>query len=382
MWLLQLSPFTAYPPTGGGQSRVHGLLAGQRDDDTVVRLAVADLAAAGDTVQIDDNYREERIGSYRNSLIGTVTGWLGLGQVYAGLGLRSTRPARLRELVKRADVVLVEFPWYVPYVARLTGPETPLVYSSHNFEPEFYAHLSERRTTALAARRVRRSERTAVETADLVVTTTERDTDRYRAAFDPDTPFHVAPNGVSADAVVDTPLNPLSRLYTAVFVGSAQPHNVAAAERVLEAARDERVRRHDVQFRIVGSVCDTLDPDDCGDNVVLSGFVDDIESVYADADIGLNPVSEGGGSNVKLPEYLGHGLATVTTPFGARGYPVEPGTHCVVADSLVDGLLSLFDGDAPSMQAVTERGHSLAAGRLTWERISEDLFERLRALCA
>ena len=381
MRLLQVSPFTAYPPTGGGQSRVHGLVAGRTDEDTVVRLALADLGDAGSTVRIDENYREERIGSYRNSLVGAITGWLGLGQVYAGVGLRVTRPGRLRELVDSAELVLVEFPWYVPYVTRLADAETPVVYSSHNFEPEFYARLSERVLTAPAARRVRRAERTAVETADSVVTTTERDADRYRSAFDPDTPFHVAPNGVAADTVAEMPPVRSSPPYTAVFVGSAQPHNVAAAERVLEAAADERVRRHDLQFRIVGSVCDELDSGGSDENVVLSGFVDDIESVYADADIGLNPVSDGGGSNVKLPAYLGHGLATVTSTFGARGYPVEPDTHCVVTDSLTDGLVSLLGDGDPSLEHVARRGHRLAVDRLTWERISGDLFERLRTLC-
>jgi hypothetical protein len=38
------------------------------------------------------------------------------------------------------------------------------------------------------------------------------------------------------------------------------------------------------------------------------------------ADCGLNPVTRGGGSNVKLPGYLAMGLAVVTTSFGLRGY--------------------------------------------------------------
>lgn len=380
MRILQVSPFTAYPPTGGGQSRVHGLLAGRDDRDTAVRLAVANLEEAGNAVRIDRNYIEERVGSYCNSLLGIVTGWIGVGQVYADLGLRITETSRLRELVDWADLIIIEFPWYVSYITQLSDPDTPVVYSSHNFEPEFYAGLSERTVTTPAARRVWRAERTAVEMTDLVVTTTEHDADRYRSAFDADTPFYVAPNGVPADSVVDTLLDRFSPPYTAVFVGSEQPHNVVAAERVLAAARDEQIRRHDVQFCVIGSVCDSLDSSECGENVVLSGFVDDLASVYADADLGLNPVSNGGGSNVKLPEYLGHGLATVTSPFGARGYPVEPDTHCVVNESLVDGLLSLLEDGGPAIEDIARRGHQLAVEQLTWERVSGDLFTRLREL--
>jgi glycosyltransferase involved in cell wall biosynthesis len=381
MRILQVSPFTAYPPTGGGQSRVHGLLAGRDDGDTAIRLAVADLDEASDTVQIDRNYLEERVGSYCNSLVGLVTEWIGLGQVYADLGLRLTKPSRLRDLVDWADLILIEFPWYVSYITQLADPETPVVYSSHNFEPDFYARLFKRITTAPAARRVQQAEDTAVKMADLVVTTTEDDADQYRSVFDTDTPFYVAPNGVPAGAVNNTRLDGSSPPYTAIFVGSKQPHNVAAAKRVLAAARDEQIRRQDLQFRIIGSVCDSLDSSKCGENVVLSGFVDDLTSVYADADFGLNPVFDGGGSNVKLPEYLGHGLATVTTQFGARGYPIKPGTHCVIDESLVDGLLSLLDDGSPEIEKVASRGHQLASERLTWERISGDLFTRFRELC-
>ena len=37
-------------------------------------------------------------------------------------------------------------------------------------------------------------------------------------------------------------------------------------------------------------------------------------------DVGLNPITTGAGSNVKLPTYLACGLEVVTTPFGARGF--------------------------------------------------------------
>jgi hypothetical protein len=46
----------------------------------------------------------------------------------------------------------------------------------------------------------------------------------------------------------------------------------------------------------------------------------DLGAILAAADAGLNPVTSGGGSNVKLPTYLGAGLAVVSTPFGLRGH--------------------------------------------------------------
>ena len=37
--------------------------------------------------------------------------------------------------------------------------------------------------------------------------------------------------------------------------------------------------------------------------------------------IAINPMTAGGGSNIKIPTYLSTGIPVVTTPFGARGYP-------------------------------------------------------------
>ncbi|MEQ1883316.1 MAG: hypothetical protein ABL878_20375 [Burkholderiales bacterium] len=46
----------------------------------------------------------------------------------------------------------------------------------------------------------------------------------------------------------------------------------------------------------------------------------DLGSVLAAADAGMNPVTAGGGSNVKVPAYLALGLAVISTAFGVRGY--------------------------------------------------------------
>lgn len=54
--------------------------------------------------------------------------------------------------------------------------------------------------------------------------------------------------------------------------------------------------------------------------LIVRGATGEITPFLHAADAGLNPVTTGGGSNVKLPTYLGAGLAVVTTPFGLRGY--------------------------------------------------------------
>ena len=42
-----------------------------------------------------------------------------------------------------------------------------------------------------------------------------------------------------------------------------------------------------------------------------------------DWDIGLNPMASGGGSSLKLPDYMANGLPSLNTPIGARGFPIK-----------------------------------------------------------
>jgi glycosyltransferase involved in cell wall biosynthesis len=57
-----------------------------------------------------------------------------------------------------------------------------------------------------------------------------------------------------------------------------------------------------------------------GSSVVRLGYVDDLRPILAAADVAVNPIAYGSGSNLKMAEYLAAGLPVVTTPIGARGF--------------------------------------------------------------
>ncbi|HYC29304.1 MAG TPA: glycosyltransferase [Chitinophagaceae bacterium] len=54
-------------------------------------------------------------------------------------------------------------------------------------------------------------------------------------------------------------------------------------------------------------------------NIIVPGFVDDINLYFRGADVFINPVTEGGGIKTKLVEALGHNLNAVSTENGAIG---------------------------------------------------------------
>jgi glycosyltransferase involved in cell wall biosynthesis len=54
--------------------------------------------------------------------------------------------------------------------------------------------------------------------------------------------------------------------------------------------------------------------------VLALGYVKRLHLPLAAADVAVNPIEWGSGSNLKLAEYVAAGLPVVTTPLGLRGY--------------------------------------------------------------
>jgi hypothetical protein len=86
---------------------------------------------------------------------------------------------------------------------------------------------------------------------------------------------------------------------------------------------------------------------------VLDG--DDKNAVLSSAQIAINPVTTGSGSNLKIFEYVAAGLPVLTTPFGFRGHTeqasvvvAERDQFCVKLNDLADSVLG--EDPAPAAQ--------------------------------
>ena len=62
------------------------------------------------------------------------------------------------------------------------------------------------------------------------------------------------------------------------------------------------------------------------------GFVDDLESLYNDSKIVINPIFEGTGLSIKLHEALAAGRAVVSTPIGCRG--IDPASGVLLCGDM------------------------------------------------
>jgi hypothetical protein len=225
------------------------------------------------------------------------------------------------------------------------------VYTAHNVEVDhFRTARPDVGAPAFWAARLRELEARAVERAGLTVVCADEDAARVRELYGArEGAVAVIPNGFDETAVraplpgerarARAALGLGEREYAALFVGSDFPHNRAALawlmDRVMPPLAGEGFR-----LLVAGSVTRSLS----GRReswLIARPETPDLAPVLQAADAGLNPVTGGGGSNVKLPTYLAAGLAVVSTPFGLRGFTsLRPWVVLAGLEGLTEALRS------------------------------------------
>ncbi|NOY25970.1 MAG: glycosyltransferase [Oligoflexia bacterium] len=113
--------------------------------------------------------------------------------------------------------------------------------------------------------------------------------------------------------------------------------------------------------------------------IVFTGPVDDLAAHIAAADLCLCPIESGGGTRMKLLEYMAAGKATVSTTKGAEGIAFTPGVQLEIADG-ADAMAHTVDAliDDPPRRERLGRAAQTFARRLDWSAITGayvDLYE-------
>lgn len=399
--LVLTTTFPLVPPVGGGQLRAFHLarsLAEQYDVE-VVSLAPMDRAAARvvhapgfvtTTVpKSAEHDRRERAIEQRARIPVTDIVASALVPLTPAFG------DALGRALKGATAVIVAEPYLVGAVLA-TAPEVPIAYDAYNAEVTLKADVlpdGPARDPLLEI--VRRLEGEAFRRAILVTACSADDALTLRDAYGPRPVVEIA-NGVDVDAI--TYVGPeergrashawrqaFERLHRglggaaalAVFVGSWHPPNLDAVEHILRYA----LRMPDVGFLVAGSVGIQFHTRPLPPNVTLLGVVSDEakRALLSAADVALNPMTRGSGTNLKTIEYFASGAPTVSTATGVRGLGVTGGREALIADAadFPAAIAATFD-DPAAAAARTRRARTLAE-RYDWRRLGAVMVESLEA---
>jgi glycosyltransferase involved in cell wall biosynthesis len=179
------------------------------------------------------------------------------------------------------------------------------------------------------------------------------------------------PNAVALPAGTPSPA-PRAAELRLLFVGNlTYPPNVEAA-RLLVGDVLPRLRAMLGERPLRVTLAGSAHPDVerlASPNVRVLGFVDDLDPLYADADVVLVPLQSGGGTRIKLLEAFAQGVPVVATPAAAQGLAVEDRRHLLLAadpQGLATAVAALA-ADPGLARLLVEQ-----SGRLVRERYSHD----------
>jgi hypothetical protein len=371
--LVSLSWFAVHPPRRGAQARLAGILGHLGPAWRVEHFSQVpqrtDLPWPASTIQVSATVAEHHLRDPVSLAWFLAASRAGFPPVGTGRLLGLLPRARLRKALAEADVVLVSQPYQVAWVRAATPPRTPVVLDAPNIDGQLYGD-----GTGVVASRfreaVRRAEAEAWTLVDAALAATEGDATMLRQGGVP--AVTLVPNGVDLERV--RPAAPPARAAArrrlglpadaclALFLGSAHPPNLEAVA-ALRAGLDA-YRAAGVHLLIVGR-CGTRR--DSAEGITCTGEVVDVLPYLHAADLAICPLTRGGGSSVKVPEYLAAGLPLVSTAAGVRGLDLVEGREALVcARREIAATAGRLAADAGRRAAMSAAARAVAEARFGW----------------
>jgi glycosyltransferase involved in cell wall biosynthesis len=243
---------------------------------------------------------------------------------------RGLVPKRLKQALGEADIVLSDLPYCPP----IPGPwrQKPWYLISHNLEHKLLEQGGARQRRF--ANWMRGVEGAAPQTYTDILACAEDDRAFFRAHdIRSQLMLPIVRCGVDPRLYAFSPkMRPQMRAelglsdedWVLVFSGSGFAPNVEAFREIEEFCRAEAefMARSRVYILVVGSVSSEAYRHGA---LIVTGPVPEVLPYFAASDAGINLVTRGSGSNVKLFEYLAARLPVISTVFGVRGTELTAG---------------------------------------------------------
>ena len=109
--------------------------------------------------------------------------------------------------------------------------------------------------------------------------------------------------------------------------------------------------------------------------VQVPGFVDDVRPYFQSATVFVCPITEGGGTRLKILDALAMGMPIVSTAFAASGLALQDGRHLLIADTPNDfreRILQLL-ADSDLRERLGREAVEVVMHTYSWATIGENL---------
>ena len=258
----------------------------------------------------------------------------------------------VKSIISESDMVIFEGPWQY-YLFKGSLKDKYVVYDAHNAESLL---RKENKYYEYAAN----LEKDLVNNSNLILSVATEDMDYFIKNFNAKNIFlvtHILGN-------LTFPWNGKNSK-NIVFIGSMYKPNIDAVDFILGIAR----QLPDFQFSIIGNVNLHRFPHVPG-NVKFFGMLTETEKnkILSSSILALNPVFEGGGRNVKMVDYIMHGIPIITTETGARGF----------SDYNINGAFIVDDGKnyVPIIKNITSNMEILSSMSKSVEELRDAMLKK------
>ncbi|MGF6210326.1 glycosyltransferase family 4 protein [Comamonas sp. 4034] len=329
------STYPIYPPKGGGQARVFYLCKELEKEYCVHVVCLVDGSQCEETIQISSNFKITNIPANKGF---SEEDW----KMYQSSGIPSTDIVMsyffdensryievAKKLIKQADVLVAEQCYTYPLIYKY-GESKPKVYNSQNVEYVLKEQmLASAKNKDKLLKYVHDAEFSACNSAELIIYCSKSDEQKMKEVY-PEYIGHfseVVKNGADLSSISYLTSNERKSLrhrlgingVVAIFIASWHEPNIEAVRSLSVIAQ----KTPHINYLIVGTVGDYFsnNPEKLSRNLHFTGLVtvEEKDILLQSADIAVNPMLTGSGTNIKMFDYLAAGLPVVSTPVGARG---------------------------------------------------------------
>lgn len=389
--IVALGTFAAHNPRGGGQLRALHLYRALSNRFDVHLLSLTEAGSSETTVVSSPGFAETTVARTRaheaveNEAAAQIT--VPVNDLVGGsaIALSPRYIAQLRELLTEAEAVILSHPYLEPALD-LASCDKPVIYDAHNVESRLKDTIYPRSDAADAAvEQVRSVEAAAIARASLISLCSTEDEAVMRSVYGELPPTVVVPNGAKIDEIPfvsghERIANRAAWLEAAglgsdkrvaLYLASWHPPNLDAAEAIHAMAPGLK----DVVFLMIGSHVDYFADKTMPSNVLQLGVIGDSTKrvLLSSADMGVNPMVTGSGTNLKLVEYLAAGLKTITTPTGARGLPASDLYSVADLDSFAEAISAAIETDHDTEAEIRRAtlARDMIEGEFSWRVLGE-----------
>jgi glycosyltransferase involved in cell wall biosynthesis len=393
--ILNVSPIQVYPPKSGGQLRTHNLNMKLSKNhkiflfSQVTKKSEFKFSGLSHTYIINNNYTEYQYANIQALLTAHIlhSKWKIVTIFYDKI-LKLFNPKMLKNKVEECDIIQTVLPYQFKYLYDIKPEDKPIILDEYNVEYDLRKQIingflpnqiDKESLSDKICKIFWKKEKFAVENADVVFMVSEEDRGRTHELYNiPKSKIHVIPNGtnIPKNILNHGSKEKIKEKYgfknkkLILFTGSTHLPNIEAVNKIIEMSKSLNYC-DEILFLVVGSIGDVFKGKKYK-NILFTGLVEDITDYFKMADIAINPMLSGSGTNIKVLEYMSYRLPIITTKVGARGLDIECKNHAIICDIKefpywIETLLN----DEDLRINLGNNARKLAEEKYDWEIITE-----------